>query len=105
MLTWLGATVGYSHAFFATPGNLAAFPSSRHPGLASHGYSKLELVLLARGGRAFAAELAPVKKAAVENGGVAVDTSVLGPMAREARYYRELVAPAGGGHSMLCVLE
>jgi DNA-binding CsgD family transcriptional regulator len=105
MLTWLGDTVGYSRAFFANPGGLTASSSSRRPDVAANGYPGSELELLVRRAPLFAAELAPVKKAAVANEGVAVDTAVLGPKACEAQYYRELVAPAGGGHSMLCFFE
>jgi DNA-binding CsgD family transcriptional regulator len=73
--------------------------------MVANGYSESELVLLTRRGPIFAADLLPVKHAAVKSGGVAVDTAVLGRKAHEAHYYHELVAPAGGGHSMLCFLE
>lgn len=54
---------------------------------------------------AFDRELEPVKRFASKHGGAAVDTEVLGRRATEARYYRELVEPAGGGHSLLCYLD
>ncbi len=47
-------------------------------------------------------ELLPVKQAAFGSRGVAVDTEVLGfGRVRETRYFRELVKPAGGRHSLM----
>lgn len=105
MLSWFSDAVGYSRAFFATSETFGSVPSSDYSDLAAEGFPESELTILARRAPAFAAELAPVKKAAARNGGVAVDTLVLGRKACETEYYRELVVPAGGGHSLLCFLE
>jgi hypothetical protein len=51
---------------------------------------------------AYAGELIPVKRAALSTRGVAVDTEVLGHAGvRKTGYYRDLVAPVGGRHTLL----
>lgn len=103
-LTLLGSIIQHTHAFIIS--DLGEDSPSRAPSprLAAKGYSAAQCALLRERSAVFGAELVAVKSAAEVRGGVAVDTSVLGPRALEAQYYRELVAPLGGGHSMLCVL-
>jgi hypothetical protein len=55
-----------------------------------------------RGGPRYAAELMPVKRAALEARGVAVDTRVLGERGvRQSAYYREVARRVGGRHCLM----
>jgi spermidine synthase len=59
-----------------------------------------------RGAPTYAAELLPVKCAALARRGVAVDTEVLGAArVRNARYFREVAARIGGRHSLFAYLS
>jgi SAM-dependent methyltransferase len=58
------------------------------------------------GAPAYAAELAPVKRAAFERRGVAVDTDVLGwERVQRTRYYRDVAVRVGGRHSLFAYLS
>lgn len=102
-LAWLGRSIGYRLGFFLglEPTNGQA-PSGR--GLvvvgADAGYSEKLLGHFS----CYSDELEPVKGHAHQNGGIAVDTDVLGETVYQTRYYQELARPAGGGHSLLCFL-
>jgi DNA-binding CsgD family transcriptional regulator len=94
-LAYLDRTVGFAGAFYAGPrGDLVV--SGFGPGYAS---------TLTAGLPAYAFEIAPVKARALAQGGIAIDTQVLGRRAQATRYHDELVRPAGGGHSLLCFLS
>lgn len=98
VLEVLDRLVGHGGAFFI------AASGSGGPTLALSGLGELHRSRLASGAHRYAAELAPVLHAAHARGGVAVDSDVLGAQLATLRYHRELVAPLGGGHSLLCPL-
>jgi hypothetical protein len=57
-------------------------------------------------GETYAAELLPVKQAALAARGVAVDTAVVGSVrVQETSYYREVVRSVGGQHSLMAYLS
>ncbi len=93
-LELLQREVGFDVAYFTVRGNEAE-PTAR--GLER---SLVERVVLHA--ETYLEELLPVKKSALAARGVAVDTEVLGfGRVRETRYFRELVSPAGGRHSLM----
>lgn len=91
-LTFLQQELGCDAAFFVTdgqPATTAGFP----PNLAE---------LLVTRGATYAAELTPVKHAALAARGVAVDTEVCGVRrVHQAQYFREIVSKMGGAHSLM----
>ncbi len=90
----LRSAIGFECAFFGAEAELTL-----------DGYSAGQAATLDRNSATYQAELRPVERAALDHGGVAVDTAVFGARIGCHRYYRELVHPAGGGHSLLCYLE
>lgn len=65
---------------------------------------RIEQLQRAKGLR-YAAELAPVKRAAFADRGAAVDTAVLGEArVRELHYFRDFAAPVRGRHSLYALL-
>jgi predicted O-methyltransferase YrrM len=56
-------------------------------------------------GSSYETELLPVKTAALGRRGVAVDTEVLGSSAARCAYFRDIVAPLGGRHSLVAYLR
>lgn len=99
VLRHLDATVGYCSAFM-----LMLDDADPAPALVAEGYPADRAGHLRARLGAYAAELEPVKDVALRQGGVAVDTAVLGGAVGRRRYYRELVKPCGGGHSLLSFL-
>ncbi len=59
----------------------------------------------AKDNHVYESELLPVKVAARRAGGVAVDTEVLGASRTKTAYFRELVAPHRGHHSLMGYFE
>ncbi len=91
LLQQLQREIGFDAAFFAAKG---AAPTTVNVDVA-----RLDAAL--RSTR-YVDELAPTKRAAARQGGVAVDTEVVGE--REVQryaYYRDFARPAGGRHSLL----
>lgn len=104
VLDLLDRSIGHVGAFFfglAAPA-VQATPAS---GLVVTGGGSDYASRLLRDMPRYGREIEPVKLHALRHGGVAVDTEVLGARARTARYYRDLVRPVGGGHSLLCFLR
>jgi len=93
-LDFIGRSIGYRVAFFV--GSLTTVVAG-----AGAGYAETLMSRLAR----YAAEIEPVKAHALRHGGLSVDTEVLGPGVHRTQYYRDLVKPAAGGHSLLCFLQ
>jgi DNA-binding CsgD family transcriptional regulator len=93
-LDFIDGSIGYSVGFFVGGSSLVVAG-------AWAGYSEKLMGRLSR----YGAEIEPVKVCALHHGGVAVDTEVLGLGVRRTQYYRDLVKPAGGGHSLLCFLQ
>jgi hypothetical protein len=90
-LDGLQRAIGFEAAFFALPGEL---PTTIQIDAAALG--------AAFEARVYDAEVAPIREAALAQGGVAVDTCVLGEQrVRACRYYREHAAPIGGRHSLI----
>lgn len=86
--------VGFDVAFFSTKGAEAS------PTVV--GLDAAVIGAAARGGSRYASELLPVKRAALEARGVAVDTRVLGEGGvRRSAYYREVARAVGGRHSLM----
>jgi DNA-binding CsgD family transcriptional regulator len=79
------------------------FVGSSTPVVAGAGSGYAQTLMSRRS--SYTAEIEPVKAHALCQGGLAVDTDVLGPGVRRTQYYRDLVKPAGGGHSLLCFLQ
>jgi DNA-binding CsgD family transcriptional regulator len=100
VLDLLDRSVGYSSAFFLGLPALAA-PAAPASGLVVDGVGGDYAIRLARDMSRYGREIEPVKQHALAHGGVAVDTEVLGSRARATRYFRDLVRPMGGGHSLL----
>jgi spermidine synthase len=98
VLEEVGRTIGFDAAFFLTRGNEHAATivglDARTAGVARE-----------RGG-VYAQELLPVKRAALEARGVAVDTAVRGVSAvRRSHYHREIAATVGGDHTLVAYLR
>ncbi len=90
----LHEAVGFDAAFFAVlgarPTTVTLDAATLERAFATHAYD---------------AELLPLKRAALERRGVAVDTSVLGEAeVRRRAYHRELAAPLGGRHSLMAYM-
>lgn len=99
LLDRLQRTIGYDVAYHAHA------PLGREPVFAARrGLADDIATRMLRRNAVYAAELDPIKRAAAESDGVAVDSAVLSRSERDARaYYRELMAPAGGRHALLAV--
>jgi spermidine synthase len=86
--------VGFDVAFFSVKGAEASPTAS--------GLDAPLIETAVRGGARYASELLPVKRAALEARGVAVDTRVLGERGvRNSAYYREVARRVGGRHSLM----
>jgi spermidine synthase len=94
----VGRRVGFDAAFFLTRGNERAATIV--------GLDERTTALARERGAVYALELMPVKRAALEARGVAVDTEVRGVHAvRKSRYYRELAATVRGEHTLAAYLR
>jgi spermidine synthase len=94
VLELLQQRVGFDVAFFSVKGAEAS-PTSV-------GLDAALIDAAVRGGPRYAAELLPVKRAALEAHGVAVDTRVLGERGvRRSAYYQEVARSVGGRHSLM----
>ncbi len=95
VLAWLGREIGFDVAFAAMRG---ATPSTM-------GIDRERIAAALEPGSVYEGELLPVKRAAFEARGVAVDTDVIGAgrIAR-TRYYRDFVEPARGRSSLMAYL-
>ena len=93
-LDFISRSIGFRVGFFA---------GSSTPVVSGGGAGYSDTLMARRS--SYTAEIEPVKAHALAHGGLAVDTDVLGPGARRTQYYRDLVQPAGGGHSLLCFLQ
>lgn len=94
VLAGLQRAVGFDVAFFACLGARAT----------TVGLDAERITDVVRS-RVYEAELEPIKRAACEARGVAVDTEVLGERAAgSTRYARDLAAPVGGRHSLIAFL-
>jgi spermidine synthase len=70
--------------------------------LTASGLSPQLLARAARGGPRYYRDLLPVKQAALQARGVAVDTRVMGERrVHQTSYYRELVRSVGGSHTLM----
>jgi hypothetical protein len=86
--------VGFDVAFFSVKGEEAS------PTVV--GLDEALIDTAVRGGPRYAAELLPIKRAALQARGVAVDTRVLGERGvLRSAYYREVARAVGGRHSLL----
>lgn len=97
VLERLQAAVGFDVGFFSVRG-AEAEPTATglDQGLIELAVARAEL---------YAAELEPIKRAALAARGVAVDTAVLGEaQVRKLHYYRELAARVKGRHSLFACL-
>jgi spermidine synthase len=95
-------------AFAATVGCEAAFLSlvGREEAPSVLGFDAAMVEQAVAGAPAYAEELMPVKRAAFERRGVAVDTEVLGwERVQRTRYYRDVAARVGGRHSLFAYLS
>ncbi len=93
-LELLHRKVGFDVAYFTVRGNEAE-PTST-------GLERKLVDRVVAHAETYLEELLPVKQSAFGARGVAVDTEVLGfGRVRETRYFRELVVPAGGRHSLM----
>jgi spermidine synthase len=80
----------------------AAFLGLRGSPATSFGLDATRLARALCPGSPYERELLPVKAAALQARGVAVDTNVLGVLeVRKAAYFRYLAAPVGGTHSLM----
>lgn len=97
VLDLLKQAVGFDVAYFSVKG---AEVSPTVVGLDTH------LVKRAvRGGRRYSEDLLPVKRAALQHRGVAVDTRILGEQGvRRTSYYREVARSVGGRHSLMAYI-
>jgi spermidine synthase len=94
VLELLQQRVGFDVAFFSVKGAEAS------PTVVGLDAALIETAV--RGGPRYAAELLPVKRAALEARGVAVDTRVLGERGvRKSAYYQEVARSVGGRHSLM----
>jgi spermidine synthase len=94
----VGRTIGFDAAFFLTRGNERAATIV--------GLDEPTMALARERGGVYGQELLPVKRAAREARGVAVDTEVRGVAAvRKSRYYRELAATVRGEHTLAAYLR
>jgi spermidine synthase len=94
VLERLQRTVGFDVAFFSLKGAEAS-PTAV-------GLDDGLVARVVRGGPRYSKELLPVKLAALQARGVAVDTRVLGEQrVRRAAYYREVARAVGGRHSLM----
>ncbi len=88
----VGADVGFMGLKDGPPSAMGLDPAGIH---------RLQLAK----GAQYAAELAPVKRAALEGQCAVVDTAVLGEArVRGLHYFRDLAAPVGGRHSLYALL-
>ena len=94
--------IGYDVAFFCV---LAGGSGTAPPSAILDGVPPFVIDRTDRRGAAYAAELTPVIGRALQRQGVTIDTEVLGSGVRSTCYYREIVEPSGGRHSLLCKLE
>jgi spermidine synthase len=95
VLERLRSLVAYDAAFLAMKGD--------RPTTIDVDAAKLDAAL---GSADYAAEISPLKAAALAGGGLAVDTCVLGERAvRKLSYHRDFVAPVGGRHTLLAFLS
>jgi spermidine synthase len=91
-LDFLGGAVGYDVAFMGLRG----------ASMTSIGLAPDFIELAVRPDSPYEAELAPVKRAALSNRGVAVDTAVLGESrVKDTFYFRDFAKPVGGKHSLI----
>ena len=91
-LDFLGRAVGYDVAFMGLRG----------ASMTSIGLAPDFVERAVRPNSPYEAELAPVKRAALSNRGVAVDTAVLGESrVKETLYFRDFAKPVGGKHSLI----
>jgi len=94
VLELLQQRVGFDVAFFSAKGAEAS-PTAV-------GLDAALIETAVRGGPRYAAELLPVKRAALEARGVAVDTRVLGERGvHRSTYYQEVARAVGGRHSLM----
>lgn len=94
VLDLLQRTVGFDVAFFSIKGAEAS------PAVVGLDAGIIERAV--RGGSRYAVELEPVKRAALQARGVAVDTRVLGERAvRRQAYHREVARSVNGRHSLM----
>lgn len=94
VLELLQQRVGFDVAFFSVKGAEAS------PTVVELDAAVIDAAV--RGGHRYAAELLPVKRAALAARGVAVDTRVLGEQGvRQSAYYREVARAVGGRHSLM----
>jgi predicted O-methyltransferase YrrM len=97
-LAALQRSVGFDAAFFLVVG--------QEGHLTTCGLGSQAVENLVRRSRDYAAELAPVKRAALATRGVAVDTDVLGERrVRRSRYFREVAKSVSGRHGLLAYLR
>ncbi|MBX3190976.1 MAG: helix-turn-helix transcriptional regulator [Labilithrix sp.] len=92
LLAAWGRHVGFDVAMHAT----------EHGVHAAVGVSPRDLEKMAANNDAYARELMPVKRAALAQRGVAIDSQVL-TSRRGLRYYVEVMAPEGGEHALLAL--
>lgn len=93
LLRRVGAAIGFDVASHARVGGVDA----------SVGLSELHHRLVLERAGVYAPKLTPLKSAAIDAGGAAIDSEVFGAKRARLRYYQEMMKPDGGRHAMFVV--